>query len=398
MGGDGLYDPLGQPGPARSIGVSRSSRLLIGVVAAVGAVAVAAFAIWTAGHGGSDHVVASAPVTAPPPEKPIAPAPPPPASTPAPVVVTLTGRDAERQSGVTVVRPPGTSAPPGTFIPVPQPDPLALPPAPDPRLVEPSRYGILPRRGADGSRPADVYARPAGPDADAGKPRIALFVGGMGLNAALTSAAARALPPAVTLGFAPYGGDLAEQVARVRALGHEAVLQVPMESYDVPDGANMPRLLATGASPRDTLDALHWQMSRFVGYVGVSSFLGAKFTADAGAFTPVLKDLAERGLFYLDDGTAARNLAATAGPPLGLPVVKADVAIDALGDPEAVEAALTKLEKLARSKGVAVGATTGLPNAVDSVAAFANGLAARGLVLVPVSSLAGAPSPLPTRR
>ena len=342
--------------------------------------------------------MASAPVTVPSPEKPVAPAAPPPAATQAPAVTTLTGRDAEGQSGVTVVRPPGTSAPPGTFIPVPQPDPLALPPAPDPRLVEQSRYGILPRRGADGSRPAEVYARPAGPDADAGKPRIALFVGGMGLNAALTSAAAQALPPAVTLGFAPYGGDLAEQVARVRALGHEAVLQVPMESYDVPDGATMPRLLTTGASPRDTLDALHWQMSRFVGYAGVSSFLGAKFTADTGAFTPVLKDLAERGLFYLDDGTAARNLAATAGPSVGLPVVKADIAIDALGDREAVEAALTRLEKLARSKGVAVGATTGLPNTVDSVAAFANGLAAHGLVLVPVSSLAGTLPPLPPRR
>ncbi|MDX7953226.1 divergent polysaccharide deacetylase family protein, partial [Lichenihabitans sp. Uapishka_5] len=201
----------------------------------------------------------------------------------------------------------------------------------------------------------------------------------------------QALPPAVTLGFAPYGTDLDAQVAQARASGHEVVLQVPMESFNPPDGAAaMPHLLATGRTTRETLDDFAWQMSRFVGYAGVTSFLGAKFTADAGAFTPVLKDVGARGLFFLDDGTAPRNLATTAGPPLGVPVVKADVVIDALGEPEAIEASLRKLEKVAQSRGAAVGSTTGLPNAVDRVAAFTARLAADGVTLVPVSSLVAA--------
>ena len=396
MDGDGLYEPLGRPVPPTAASRSAPRRLLIGGLV-VAAATVAAVMSWHGGRGTPDHVVAVAPVTVRPvPAQPAAPAPAPKMA--APAGSPLTESEAEGESGVKVVRPPGMAAPPGTFIPVPQPNALALPPAPDPRLVDQGRYGVLPRRGTDGTRPATVYARPFDDAAASGKPRVALFVGGMGLNAALTSAAARVLPPAVTLGFAPYGGDLGDQVARARALGHEAVLQVPMESYDSANVSAMPRLLATGTAPRDTLDNLHWQMSRFVGYAGVSSFLGAKFTADATAFTPVLKDLAERGLFYLDDGTAPRNIAASAGPPLGLPVVKADVVIDALGDPESVDAALRKLEAVARSNGVAVATTTGLPTVVDSLAAFAKGLAGRGLVLVPVSAMVDAAPALPRPR
>jgi len=47
-------------------------------------------------------------------------------------------------------------------------------------------------------------------------------------------------------------------------------------------------------------------MSRFSGYAGVANFLGGKFTADERALTPVLREIAARGLFYVDDGTSAR--------------------------------------------------------------------------------------------
>ena len=70
------------------------------------------------------------------------------------------------------------------IIDVPQALGLRLPPAPDRRLDEKSRFGLLPRVGADGARPADVYARPvfASAKLKPGAPRVALLVGGLGLD------------------------------------------------------------------------------------------------------------------------------------------------------------------------------------------------------------------------
>ena len=394
MTGNGLYDPLGQPvasSPARRSLAGRAVWIALGFCVVGGA--VGGWALRQA-HRPVDLSTAVAPIA------PLVVTPPAPANPPAPVVAnpigatgTANANPTEDETGVKVVRPSGSSPPTGTFISIPQA--IALPPAPDPRLVEKTRFGILPRKGPDGSRPAGIYARPVTPDPSlaVNAPRIAIFVGGMGLKRGLTAAAAQALPPAVTLGFAPYGGDLDVQVQNARELGHEAILQIPMESFNEPDGTGMPRMLVASDSAKDTADNLHWQMARFVGYAGVANFLGAKFTADADAFAPVLKDLAARGLFYFDDGTAPRNLATTLGPTLGLPALRADIVIDALADPAVIDAGFRKLESIARDRGVAIGATTGLPTVVDRVAAFAKSLAGRGIALVPVSSLASASAP-----
>ena len=86
----------------------------------------------------------------------------------------------EAASGVKVTRPGGGGPPNARIIDVERALADRLNAAPDPRLVETSRYGPLPRVGADGARPFEVYARPVllDPKLKAGAPRIALMVGG----------------------------------------------------------------------------------------------------------------------------------------------------------------------------------------------------------------------------
>jgi polysaccharide deacetylase 2 family uncharacterized protein YibQ len=130
-------------------------------------------------------------------------------------------------------------------------------------------------------------------------------------------------------------------------------------------------------------------MSRFTGYVGVVNFLGARFTADAGALTPVLSDIAGRGLLYLDDGTSPRSLAPGLAPGLGLSAARADAAIDARAQPQEVDAQLAKVEALARRNGQAIAVAEALPGVIARLARFARDLERRGIALVPVSALAG---------
>src|SRR5262249_23135912 len=155
---------------------------------------------------------------------------------------------------------------------IPASDPASAAPPVDHRLIEPSRHGTLPRVAAAGARPADVYARPLTPSFDkVSGPRVALVVGGLGIGAAGTFQALAKLPGAVSFAFAPYGSDLTRWVARARSEGHEVLLQVPMEPFDYPDNDPGPQTLLTTLSPAQNVDRLHWFMSRFQGYVGISN-------------------------------------------------------------------------------------------------------------------------------
>lgn len=294
----------------------------------------------------------------------------------------------ERRTGVKIVRAGGGAAPEALIIDVTKALNTGLPAAPDPRLIEQTPHGPIPRIAADGARPSEVYARPAisSVGSTQGSPRIALLIGGMGLAPHATESAIANLPSAVTLGFAPYGADLARETARARAAGHEVVLQIPMEPFDFPNNNPGPHTLLAGAGKAANIDNLAWLMSRFTGYAGVANFLGGKLTADAKALTPVLREIAARGLFYVDDGTSAQSLAMPLAPGQALAAARADVVLDSTADPEAIEAALARLEAIARDKGVAIGVASALPPSIATIGRFARALEARGIALIPLSA------------
>lgn len=271
-----------------------------------------------------------------------------------------------------------------------EPDPVLprrrpLAPAPIEAVSEAGPFGPLPRIASDGRKPFDLYAR-AAPVASSPGPRIALVLGGMGLNRELTLQAIRNLPAEVTLAFAPYGDDLQGLVNQARAAGHEVMLHLPMEPFGYPSVDPGPRTLRAGDGAGTNLDNLSWMMSRFAGYTGVVNYMGARLMADEAALKPVLAELAGRGLVYLDNGASTRSLAAEVGQALHLPVRRAHGVIDAAADVERIRQGLTGLEEEARRSGLALGAGTGLPVTLQAVEAWAADLAERGFVLVPASA------------
>lgn len=396
---DDFNRPLGMPKPPRQDPPRTAPWRRLAVTALI------VIGVGAAGYDRMQpHVLDGLLGRAPPAETTLAVAPPETAPSPAPQVsmTDVTGSttpaapqpralagDLEDASGVKVVRQGGGAAP-GSMIIAVRPGAAAsgLPPAPDRRLVEETPAGPLPRIGADGAKPLTVYARPPAPNA-ANAPRIALVIGGMGLNPQATASAIELLPEAVTLAFAPYGRNLAQQVAKSRERGHETILQAPMDGFGGEADEPGPNVLRTGAPAAETRTRLHWHMTRFTGYVGVAGYMGARFTADASALGLVMDELSRRGLFYFDDASSPRSLSTAAALRAGALLVKADVAIDARLDE--IDGALARLEQIARNRGSAVGSGAGLPIVVEKAARFARGLEARGIHLVPASSLARAP-------
>jgi uncharacterized protein len=259
----------------------------------------------------------------------------------------------------------------------------------DLKFAQVTPHGTVPKIAADGTRPADAFARPVKPlPGKPDAPRVALVVGGLGVSASATADAVAKLPDAVTLAFMPYGADVAREAARARGAGHELLLQIPMEPFGYPDNDSGPQTLLTSLTPDQNIDRLHWLMSRFQGYVGLASAMGARFTASEPAFAPILRDTASRGLIFVDDGSNPRSVAARIAGASNLPFAKADIVLDTVPTAGEVEHALGRLEMTARERGVAVGVSSALPVSIEQVAKWAKAAESRGLLLVPITAVA----------
>ena len=261
----------------------------------------------------------------------------------------------------------------------------AIMPGIDPRLLEKSRYGMIPVV-ADGLKPFTAYAANADRARAAKMPVIAIVVGGLGVGAAKTVDAIMKLPPAVTLAFTPYGADPTKLAERARAQRHEILLQVPMEPFDYPDNDPGPQTLLTTLAPEQNLDRLYWHLSRIQGYAGIANFMGARFVATDTVMQPIIREAAKRGLGYLDDGSTPRSAAAALAAGQAMPFAKAEFAIDAVPTSAEIDRALIKLETIARERGLAVGVASALPISIERIAAWVKTLDSRGIMLVPLTT------------
>jgi uncharacterized protein len=397
---DDLSKPLGQKKPKRRSLVV-PTRIVARAIAGLLGACVAVLAGWMMfvdePYGGEPMAIVSAdahggPQAAKPGEKPGEPAAKPDAAAPATPAV---GDTAGQGQTVTIID--GTTGK-RQEITVGGPRPKDAKPAKpdtrseltiDPRLIETTRHGGIPKVATDGTRPADVYAQPVRHQAGKGDgPRIAIVIEGLGVGANTTAEALSKLPPEVTCAFSPYGTDVERWVDRARSEGHEVLLQVGMEPFDFPDNDPGPQTLLADLSPEQNVDRLHWFMSRFQGYVGISPLMGARFTATDQLMAPVLRDIGRRGLIYFDDGSSPRSVAGQVAGASNVSFVRADAVLDSVATANEIDGALARLEQTARARGTAIAAAGMLPVTIDRIAQWLRGAEERGITLVPISAVA----------
>jgi polysaccharide deacetylase 2 family uncharacterized protein YibQ len=295
----------------------------------------------------------------------------------------LTGETDPALMGEAVITLPDGATVSGDGAPVTAPRVAArpLPPAPIAGLHQPGPDGPLPRIAPDGRVPAQAYARPFRPD---GRPRVAVVVGGLGLNATTTRAAIERLPAEVTLSFVPYAEGLQGWIDLARAQGHEVMIEIPMEPTGYPANDPGPYTLLASAEPAEIEAKLGWLLGRATGYFGVTNYLGDRFaTSEAGmtAFTALLR---RHGIAFLDDGSMSNSRGAWAR-------ASASRIIDEQQTPTAIVGQLAALEALAKARGQAMGSGFSYPVTVEAVARWTAGLDARGLQLAPASAMTQRP-------
>jgi polysaccharide deacetylase 2 family uncharacterized protein YibQ len=285
-------------------------------------------------------------------------------------VVRLSARPLAPQAGATWNQPGGET-------PRALPASGALPAAPITGFFAPGPGGPLPIIAQDGRTPFDAYKRPF---LSNGRPKIALVIGGLGLNARATQAAIETLPGEITLSFVPYSEGLQGWIDMARAHGHEVLLETPMEPVDYPDNDPGPYTLMADAQGPDTVKKLEWILSRATGYFGLTNYLGSRFLASDkayGAFATVVKG---RGLGFIDDGAAGRRSG-------GVPRASAERVIDEQLSKTALDQQLLALEAGALQRGQALGSGFAYPVTLETVARWAQGLEQRGFQLAPASAV-----------
>ena len=390
---DDLTTPLGQNRQhgRRTIRLPFTGMQVLAVLLGLFLAAFAGFAIF--GHnplGGEPSVRIALPGAGPSPGKPaqadasgeikpgaVAKSEPPPASAADHQTVTIIDGSSGNRHDVVIS---GKGADPRDVEAGP-----ALMAGTDPRLVEKSRYGLIPV-ATDGLKPFNAYAGEADAAKAAKMPVVAIVIGGLGVGAAKTADAIMKLPSAVTLAFTPYGADPGKLAERARAQQHEILLQVPMEPLDYPDNDPGPQTLLTTLAPEQNLDRLYWHLSRLQGYAGIANLMGARFVVNDGAMQSVMREAAKRGLGYLDDGSTVRSVAPALAAAQAVPFAKADLAIDQVPTAAEIDRALAKLEGMARERGVAIGTASALPVSIDRIGSWAKSLDSHGILLVPLTT------------
>lgn len=250
--------------------------------------------------------------------------------------------------------------------------------APIAGFYAPGPGGPLPIIAQDGRTPAQAYARPFTAN---GRPKVALVIGGLGLNAARTRQAIETLRPEITLSFSVYAEGLQGWIDMARARGHEVLLEAPMEPVDYgADNDSGPYTLMADGQPPETVKRLEWILSRATGYFGLTNYLGSRFLATDAAYNPFAASLKGRGVAFVDDGAAARRGG-------GMPRATAERVIDDKLSGAAIDQQLLALEAGALQRGQALGSGFAYPVTLEKVAQWAGEVEQRGYQLAPASAL-----------
>lgn len=253
-----------------------------------------------------------------------------------------------------------------------------------PELIEESDEGLLPRIGPDGQRPLDAYAQ--APET-IGATRIAIVVGGLGLSQTGTKQAIDALPSSVTLGFSASGNSLNRWMQVARKQGHEVALQLPMEPLGYPSVNPGRTTLLSQSKKGENIKRLHSALGRMTNYPVVISYLGGGFLNKRDALAPALKEIRDRGLGFLDDGSVQSSIALDLAEEMRLPNAIGSVVLDADRAPAEIENRLRSVELFARRRGFAIATASAFPDSITRIRNFVRDAEKRGVQIVPLSNL-----------
>jgi len=186
-----------------------------------------------------------------------------------------------------------------------------------------------------------------------GEPVLALIIDDIGWRRPATPRLLQ-LPGPLTFAVFPEDPPDDLQLVRLKSAGHHLMVHLPMEPLH--QGSRpLWGTISLDMSDRVIRETAAAALAAVPLAAGVNQHTGSLATADRRVMTAVLEAVGAADMFFIDSGTSPRSVVLGVGERLGVPCAGNDLFIDNVRDPEAIEAMLDRLVRLARSRGYAIG-------------------------------------------
>jgi polysaccharide deacetylase 2 family uncharacterized protein YibQ len=223
---------------------------------------------------------------------------------------------------------------------------------------------------------------------------VAVLIGGFGPDWDQTGEDFLEFPAPISIAVLPgYQGS--EKIAdAARKAGVEVLLHLPMEPDRYPQVNPGPEAILVHLKPAEVRARMRRGLNELGPVRGIAAYMGSRATTDPELVEIVLDETRRQGLFFLDNGVAARSVVPAVARRVGTPCVTSEVVLDGNRDGKAIARQMAAAIKLAESSRDVVVIGHGYPETYAVLRAVLPELRARGIEVVPVSRLAGAELPL----
>ena len=227
------------------------------------------------------------------------------------------------------------------------------------------------------------FARPFA--APQGRPVLGLLVTGLGVERAATAAAIAGLPAEVSLSFSPNAPDLADWIAAARAFGHEALVDLPLQSKDKRDLG--PTGLLIGLNAGETARRIETITAAAPSILGFAGMGGDALLLDDKAAAIVAGEIARLGLAFIDTSGEPMSQILPAARQAGLAAARSSVTIDERPSRTAITERLAAAAEVAQEQGRALAVARASPLTITVLGDWLRRLGDQGPVPAPASAL-----------
>ncbi len=192
---------------------------------------------------------------------------------------------------------------------------------------------------------------------------------------------------AITYAVLPFRPHSVETAERVHEAGEEVILHLPMEPQAYPRIQPGEGGLLAAMDPETFEATLARDLDAVPFADGVNNHMGSRLTELPEPMARVMRQLAARGLFFLDSRTTGHSVAPQAAEAAGVAWIGRDVFLDNRQEGEAIAAQLDALVEAARRRGRAVAIGHPHPATLDALEAYLPRLRQEGIAVVPLHDL-----------
>ena len=231
--------------------------------------------------------------------------------------------------------------------------------------------------------PARRFARPF--IAPEGRPVLGFLLTGLGPDRGVTAAAIAGLPADVSLSFNPYAPDLADWIAAARVFGHEALVDLPLQSKEKRDLSALGLFIGMNTDEANRrIDALADAAPKVF---GVASAGGDAFLLDDTATAGLARELARLGLAFIDVSGEPMSQAWSAGKQSGLAVARSPIVLDERPSRTAITERLAAAAEVAQKQGRGLAVARATPVTITTLADWLRRQDDQAPLTAPVSAL-----------